>query len=146
MPRVRRPAKKTPKKPKQVSGAFVREAMNRAQEHARKRSWEGADETTILGLFAWLHEQVYGVDPTPELRGSWLFARNAVAKIRREEFESLDAMVDYVRWTWKRERERERWRRDNGRPGGRISWRTQFAYRDLIVEFRLDQNRRRGLR
>lgn len=131
--------------PKAVSGAFVRDAMDRAQAHARKADWDGADESTMIGLFGWLHVEVYGVDPIPELRHSWHFARQAVVKIRREEFDQLSDIVEFVRWTWKREREREKWRRENGRSGGRISWRTQFSYRDLLVEFRLDQNRKKGI-
>jgi hypothetical protein len=120
------PKKSAAKKPKPVSGEFVREAMSRAQTHARKADWSGANESTVLGLFAWLHEQVYGVDPTQELRTVWVYGIQAVGKLIREEFNSITEVVEFVRWTWTRERGREKWRRDNGRPGGRVSWRTQF--------------------
>ena len=96
----------------------------------------------FVALYAWLHNQVYNVDPSSELNGkSGLAARNFAKTILKEEFGGIvDDMIMFMRWTWWREREREEWRKANNRQGGRITWKYQFS-RGLVNEYRLMRRR-----
>lgn len=96
----------------------------------------------FVALYAWLHAQVYNVDPSNELEGkSGLGARAAAKFVLKTEFaDNVDDMVMFLRWTWWREREREEWRKVNNRHGGRITWRYQFSG-GLVNEYRLMRRR-----
>ena len=49
-------------------------------------------------------------------------------------------LADFIWWTWKREIGREKYRRENGRDGGSISWALQFSGR-LLTDYRISMAR-----
>lgn len=94
-----------------------------------EKRWNELNAPLFLALYAWLHIQVYGVDPSDELTGkSGLAALNAAKRMLDADFNGHPGdMLMFVRWVWYREVEREKWRAANNRQGGRISWRYQFS-------------------
>jgi hypothetical protein len=116
-----------------------------AEECARMRKendWSEAKASHLVALYAWCHEKVYTVAPS-ELAGlTWMAATSAAAKLVRDEFNgNVEEAVEYVRWTWRREAGREKWRVENDRPGSRIGWRLQFQQRLLVTDYRIDAAR-----
>ena len=106
--------------------------------------WDGLTAQVLVALYVWCHEKTYGAGPS--LRGKeWLHASRAAGNMVRREFAGdWDAALVFMRWVWKRERERERWRRENGKQGRVINWRRQFVYGDLLTEWRVARDRKLG--
>lgn len=118
-----------------------------AQSRASAGDWEGASGKDLVGLYAFCHRSVYGA-PAGELAnvGQFRAASKAAAKMIRESFDGdVGAAVDFVRWTWLREREREEWAAENRRNRGRLGWRLAFSER-IVTDYRVAMSRlrRRG--
>lgn len=128
---------KRPAKPKDFKAA-----LKRAVDGATARGaddWEGAEASDFVGVYAWLHREVYGVEAA-ELRKEFLAARSAADRMLREEFSGQSrAMIGFVRWAWARERGREQ-RRASG-DGWRLGWRLLYSSRSLLVDYRVEARR-----
>jgi hypothetical protein len=135
------------RKQKGPTAAKVEKMIAEMNEMRTSNDWSEARPAHLVALYAWAHAQVYGV-PASELVGlNWLAAASASAKLVRDEFgDDPSVAVEFMRWTWKREKSREQWRRDNGKDGGRLTWRAQFQQRYVLTDYRIDQARkaRRG--
>lgn len=137
--------------PKRRSTGISAASMTKAHKEADRRStedeWEGAKPLVFVALYALLHEHVYGV-PADELKPQdrKLAAFASGRMLKREFEEDATAMANFVRWAWKREAGREKWRRDNGRSGFRLTWRLLFAGGYLMTDYRLDLLRSKGRR
>lgn len=95
----------------------------------------------LVALYEWCHEQVYGVAPAEfATKAAWKPALFAASKLTREEFRgSASATVDFIRWTWAREKSREHARRTGRNEStGRIGWRLQFVTRHLVTDYRIE--------
>lgn len=97
-------------------------------------AWRTATVAELVGLYAVLHEQVYGVAPD-ELADVWL---GAVSTCRRVLTHSPfngdpEKLVDFLRFTWKRERNQVL--RSAGQDRRRLGWRLQFAP-SLVTDFK----------
>lgn len=91
----------------------------------------------FVALYADLHFRVYGVEPIDLGSKERAFAAKLARDMLEKDFAGDAAkMAEFVSWAWSREKEREQWRRDNGRDGGRISWRFQFG-RQLLADFKV---------
>ena len=113
-------------------------------EHKREhKSWSDAHGRHFVALFVWLHTQVYGVEPEEIFEKKSYVAAIAMADRRcRTDFRGDPAaMIEYERWVWKRERTMEKRRRESGQDGRRISWQLLFVARNLLVDYRVKQNR-----
>lgn len=102
--------------------------------------WGDAQPREYVAAYALLHERVYGILPyelTPIAR---LRAAGLAKRLLDTHFDGDgDAMGRFILWAWKREKEREDWRRKNPhRAGaGRIGWSLQFGgalLSDWVVE------------
>jgi hypothetical protein len=125
--------------PRSASG--MRRAIDRAKEMQEANDWQGAGAAELVGLYAVLHEHVYGVAPE-EVADVWLAAVSAAKRMLERDFEgSVESMVDFLRWTWRRERNREKKRAANGDGSFRIGWRLQFVARNLMTDYRVDAKR-----
>lgn len=103
--------------------------------------FDGAKPSHLVALYEWCHEQVYGVRPLElDNREVWKHATFAAAKLIKEEFRGdAKAAIEFVRWTWRREKWRESRRVDGISPSvGRIGWRLQFAHRHFVTDYRID--------
>jgi len=122
----------------------IEEARLEMERRAKSGDWEGATGLHLVLLYAWLHEEVYGVrtsELTPKWRG--VAAQMADRLIAGEFAGDVGAAVDFMKWSWKREEGREKWRRENQKEGGRLGWRLQFGG-VLVTDYRVDQARRSG--
>lgn len=121
----------------------IRRDITKAADIAKtEQRWGEFNAPLLVALYAWLHEQVYGIDPASELIGkAGLGARKAAKTLLDTEFGGdRGEFLVFMRWVWYRERERERWRIENNRQGGRISWQYQFSPR-LVNEYRVTKRR-----
>lgn len=140
---------KTEPKRKRPSGITVA-SMVKAHREADRRSasddWEGARPLVFVALYAILHEHVYGVVEELKTQDRKLAAFAAGRMLKGEFGGDAEAMASFLRWAWKREAGREKWRRDNGRQGLRLTWRLLFGGGYLMTDYRLDQLRGQGRR
>lgn len=107
--------------------------------------FDEARPTHLVALYEWCHEQVYGVLPAELAQGeTWKHATFAASKLVATEFRGdIKATVEFIRWTWRRERWREGKRREGTSESvGRIGWRLQFVQRHLVTDYRIDLARR----
>lgn len=130
-------------KPRGISKATIAREEARARDMVRSGEWEGATATTFIALWSLMFERTYGV-PAPLLPRERLFAARQVGAMLKREFGGdVSAMASFMRWAWRREKEREEWRRKNGRDGGCLGWRLLFGP-NVLTDYRLAAARRGG--
>lgn len=119
----------------------------RIDEYVEKDEWPLEEGSALLvALFCWAHNEIYGVSCTAEVARVFRGARSAADKLIRIEFQSdVEKAVEYMRWVWKREREREQWRRRNTGYGKVLTWRQVLMTGELVKEMRLDALRTKGV-
>jgi hypothetical protein len=106
----------------------------------------GEGPVLLVALFCWAHNEIYGVSCTVEVARVFKGAQSAAEKLIRTEFEgSLEKAIEFMRWVWRREREREQWRRRNTGYGKVLTWRHVLMTGELVKEMRLDQLRTKGI-
>ena len=146
MQRLERRMENKRQRAKTISDSVFGRREQEARAFVEAGDWSRATPAHFVALYAIGHLNVYGVEPgelTPPLR---LAAAGAAARMLQNDFGGdAGKMHAFVRWTWERELEREQWRRDNGREGGRISWRLQFS-RAIWTDWRLDLARKSSRR
>lgn len=140
-PRPRRPSVKR----KKVSP--LTQAIADAETAATSGDWSAATGATLVGLYAYCHREVYGVAPLEldqqaALRAAAKHALDFVVTHFEADF---DAAVEFVKWSWMREKGREQWAAREGKERGRMGWRLQFSTR-LLTDYRVDMSRRRRRR
>lgn len=104
-------------------------------------NWNAASPHHLVSLVASCHEEVYGVVDfeleAPKTFGlAAILAKNLLSKRFNG---NVQAMVEFIRWTWKREKAREQWRIENQKEGKRISFRLQFSdslFSDFVLHLR----------
>lgn len=126
-----------------VSQKKFDEATERAAEMAKSSDWSKARAIDFVALYASMHERVYGAAPVMT-HADWLNASFMATAFQRTHCENDPQRVaDFFWWVWRREKEREAWRRENGRDGSSISWRLQFSAR-LLTDYRVAMAREAG--
>lgn len=129
---VRLPEPKKKRKPN-VDYARIREET---REMIRSQSFAGAKPSHFVALYELMHEQVYGVEATDMTN-----EQRRRAGFRASQFLGTECNGDpelfarYVRWFWRREKERETWRKEEQRVY-RATWGAAFS-RSAAVEFRM---------
>lgn len=102
--------------------------------------WDKAEPRHLVALYAYLHGQVYGVEPEELTKDplAWLGCLSAATKLLREEFgDDPVAAVEWVRWVWVREKRGCNRRAKVGETSDfRIGWRYMFCRRGLLVDYR----------
>lgn len=116
-------------------GPSAREAAAEARERLEAGRWGDAEPRHLVGLYAVLHESVYGVAPE-ELAGDAFPGATSAARKLAAELGGAEAVVEFLRWTWSRERGREK-KREPGE-GFRIGWRLMFCARTLVTDWKID--------
>lgn len=100
--------------------------------------WASAQPKHLVALYSLLHEQVYGVEPV-ELKDVWKGAVASAKGMLEKEFnKDAKTFVEFIRWTWRRERGREAKRQAEGGEGSRIGWGLQFKSRTMLTDYRVD--------
>lgn len=109
-----------------------------AAERDDPEVWASAQPKHLVALYSLLHEQVYGVAPV-ELKDVWKGVVSAAKSMLEKEFnKDAKAFVEFIRWTWRRERNRETKRQAEGSEGSRIGWVLQFKSRAMLTDYRVD--------
>jgi hypothetical protein len=125
------------------SKSKVAAAQKDFEARAAAGNWAGAGPASFVALYVWAHCNVYGVEPAEMNGHAWAFASSAAKKLLDSEFGGdATQMVQFMKWVWRREEGREKWRVENGRDAaGRITWRTQFTASYLITDYRISMQR-----
>lgn len=146
-PKRKRAAKGEGREVKGIGDAAFAKLLEEVADMLARGAWEGAQGRHFVALFAELHFRVYGLacdELGPKER---VYATKLANDMLAKDFAGDPrAMAEFVAWLWSREKGREEWRREHGRGGGRISWRTQFATRAVLTDFRLEKERKQGKR
>jgi len=107
--------------------------------------WSEASHWHLAALHAVLFKWTYGVEigdyHGPAFAAS---ARAAKAMLQSEFAGSIDAMLTYIRWVWRREQRLEKWKRENGIDSGSLKWQSVYVRRSLLVEYKIAMERRNG--
>lgn len=141
-----RPKRKRPAARSGPKATTIRTQVDRVREIVAEQRWSEMDPAMLVALYAWMHSEVYGVDPSAELAGkAGLAARGMARRMLEEQFGGdREAAVDFMRWAWTREKRTEEWRRENGRVDGRrLGWRWQFGA-GFVNEYRIALRRQRA--
>lgn len=140
----RRTPKEREARERSGSRTKLERALRETQDRMRRfgegdvTAWDDAGPMALVGLFVFLHTTVYGVAPGELEEGKALLAAASAARRLITDLGSPVATVEFVRWTWARERTRMRRRQDStDESPWRISWRWQFASRSLITDYRV---------
>jgi len=126
-----------------VSRTDVRRMVGEARKMAQDLDHVKVTPSLIVALYYLCHQEVYGAEPVELVGESWRDACLAVGRLIKQEFDGeARAVVEFVRWVWRRERWRES-RRHEGERKWRVTWRQQFVRRDLLSDYRTEQSRAR---
>ena len=118
-------------------------AILTAEHRVRSGEWDDADAGALLGLYAWCHRSVYGVTPV-ELEGvaEYRAAKRAVVRVLHDRFaDKPKAVALFIKWSWKREKDRAAWAAANQKDRNRMGWRLQFSDRQ-VTDFRVAMSAR----
>lgn len=130
-----------PAKKRAKSVGISDRVMERLAEEVSKMvlsgDWSTATPRHFVALYVWLHREVYGIDDAGLTLKVRVTAAILSAKMLRDFFaEDQGAMAAYLRWAWRREHSREKWRRENRRSGGVLTWYALFSGK-LLTDYRL---------
>src|SRR5574338_176134 len=104
-------------------------------EMATRQNWANAGAQHVVALAGEFHRRVYGVEAEElRTRARQIFVRSADSMIKQN---GVEWVVEFVKWVWKREQERETWRRDNHKQGSRVSIAMVFGSSNLRTEYRI---------
>jgi len=125
------------------SGASKR-SIDKAMGEARdliKAKAEAATPAQLVALYCICYEDVYGIEPIEMVGETWKRACFAAARLVKQEFQGCSGeAMEYLRWTWRREKHREQHRSDDARRW-RVTWRQQFVSKSLLSDYRTEMAR-----
>lgn len=129
-----RKAKVRAKTRRSLAGA-LRDAQERMAKHKAgdRAAWEDAGPAALVGLYAILHTSVYGVEPAELQEGQTVVGAMSAAKRLIGDLGEPIYAVEFLRWTWAREKKRHA----KGDGDWRVTWRQQFVSRALLTDFRV---------
>lgn len=138
-PAAEAPSEKRPAKRRRASkgqNSRLREAVELARDRIalpRLGDWAKSGPEAFVGLYALMHEHVYGVFPD-ELAGDWMPAVSTARRCLDQSFlGNGEQMNAFMRWVWRRQNARRR----SSEPGDfRIGWRYQFSPK-LVTDWRV---------
>lgn len=136
-----------PAKPKRKRTASdAKRNLAKAMAEAEKALKDGAPPELVhtlkpqhlVGLYARMHELVYGAFPEELHRpGEYAGAVSSAKKLVDDAFGGKIAdAVEFMRWVWREQQGLTKWKRARGIPIRRVEWRRQFVFRDLLTDYR----------
>lgn len=129
----RKPPASSGKKAKVPKDRIVRLRKETAELLA-SGDWATANSGHLVALYASAHESVYGVEAEEVLDPkAWALATIKASRLTNQYFNGQTPdVVEFVRWTWAREKKRSMKAGDDAR---RIGWALQFSP-TLVTDFR----------
>ena len=106
------------------------------------RDWTGCTARHLVALYDLMHEKTYGITVTMSGTERYRYTLIAGAFVKRSFDGDFIKAIEFFRWVWTREIEREKWRRENDRDGGHIGLGFMFSNR-LLDQWRLHLARAR---
>ncbi len=133
------------KKSRTVAASTFDRTRVETQEMIDTRDWGACAARHLVALYDLMHLKIYGIDVT--MSGSERYTATLMAGgfVKRAFGGDFEKSVDYFRWAWTREKEREKWRRENGRDGGTIGLGFMFSNK-LLDQYRIALVRQRNRR
>lgn len=129
--------KKGGRKSKTIGDAAFMKALEQVGEMLKLGQWQSARGMHFVALYADLYYRVYGMLPADLGPKERVFAAKLAGTMLSKQFQDdRDAMAKFLAWTWTKEKETEKWRRENNRDGGIIDWRIQFSAK-LVQSYRM---------
>lgn len=126
------PKKKTGRRGRSVPKSRIEEVRRQAEEMRLKDDYSRATAQHLVMLWAWCHEATYGVAPAMSGK-DWQLASFAAGRLVQLEFDGKpERAVALLRWTWKKEAERLKWLKENGRTVNPVGWRLQFSAQQVV--------------
>lgn len=133
------------KAPKKTDpGARRKQYVEEMEERIKRQDWKNLSAGQLVAVYWVCHLKIYGVPPK-ELDSTSNYSRAMMmaAKLVKDEFAGdVDLAVDFMRWAWFREKDREDWRKRNNTSGRRITWYLQFVAKDLLTDWQREKFRR----
>lgn len=104
--------------------------------------WDKAYAQHFVALYVVRHEEVYGIKPamTDETRTSAVIMAHRLLATRFEQ--DATEMAIFMRDVWIEEERAEKWRRENNREGGILTWYRQFENGTLVDKWHLNRVRK----
>ena len=140
-----------PKKaPRQARQSKIDMAITDAELRAQTGEWEGIPSRIFVGLYGLCHRILYGFVPD-ELKVTREFDKAAkmAARRLRESFDNdAEEMVEFIKWSWERQKSKEAWAINNGKNVSRLNIFAQFSP-SLVSDYRkavIDRARRNRVR
>lgn len=139
------PAKaKKPSRPPGISDAKLVKLFAELTSMMEDKRLDKADGAHFVALYADLHCRVYGIPPLDLDSKTRAIAASSARRMLQRDFDGDGRkMADFVSWVWTREKERETWRRENGKSGSRIEWRWMFGPK-MLTDYRLEMARKKA--
>lgn len=137
-----KPSAKKKSKARTICDSRWKPLLSEARTMMLAGDWSEAYPRHFAALYAILHEKVYGIPATDLTPSNRLKAAGAAMHLLAQLGNDKNEMAVFVRWVWLREQSREKWRRENNRPGGRVSWTQQFSG-SYLADYRVELLRKR---
>ena len=132
-----------PSKPRPKTKKEMDRLLHETEELRAKRDWAAMTPKHFVALYYALHTRVYNVAPD-NVRFEYRLAVAAAMRMLKHQFHDDKAvMVDFMRWVWNREQNREKKREvagDNSDNSFHITWGYQFGSK-LVVDWRISRGR-----
>lgn len=111
-------------------------AMDDAGRRGRSGDWDEAKGRTFVGVYALCFQMVYGKIPLPLTEKAEVArgARIAMNCLHKHFADDKDAMVEFVKWTWGREKRKHTWALGQGVERKPMGVGLQFAA-SLVQEY-----------
>lgn len=105
--------------------------------------FSAAEPPHAVALFEQFHTEVYGVAPADLGSKERAYACAAARRLLDAQFGGdVDALLEFVAWTWKDQRQKMKWVEASGNVlNFRISWYVQFSMRQ-VTDWRVKNHRR----
>jgi hypothetical protein len=144
-------APEKPRKKRVRSASDIKKMIERNTDEATafkdRNDWTQAEAKHFVAVYYKMHAFVY--DALPEelhAENQWLGAVSATKKLIADSFSVQgkpcnDAVIDFIRWVWDRERRRYKQAKEQGRDHTRITWRMMFASRYYVSDYKTEKRR-----
>lgn len=128
LPKTKRSKRKT------IGPAEFAKVVAETKRMGEVGDFAGMKPKHLLALYYVMHGVVYKVSPDEVLK-QYQNALLTIGRFVKAEFDGdVARVVEFIRWTWKREKKREARRKDDPDPF-RIGWKYQFGY-SLLTDYR----------
>lgn len=123
---------------KSSPGTRRKDYIAEVESRIARQDWNNVNVGLLVAIYWVCHVKIYGTPPAElDSASAWTNAMKCAGLLVQQQFDGdVQKAVNFLRWVWTREREREEWRKKNDVPTKRISWQQQFIYKTLVTDWR----------